>query len=59
MLRTLLDVWHDFVSHTPFLMAALMLLLLTWLLSAILRGIAVRLMQRAQLRPSLAQVVSP
>lgn len=51
--RTMLDVWRDFISHLPFLISGLFILLFTWLLSFIITNISSRILKRSKLRRSL------
>ena len=50
---TMLDVWRDFISHLPFLVSGLFIILLTWLISYLVNNISARILRKSRLRRSL------
>lgn len=54
--KTLLSIWESFIQHTPYLLAGLAVLVLTWLVAMILRRISVRAMRRSRMRSSLQEL---
>lgn len=50
---TILGVWTDFVSHLPYLVAGVFVLLLTCVVVALFRRLSGRLFRRSNLRRSL------
>lgn len=57
LMETVTDIWHDFIQHVPFLVAGLVVLLLTWIGVNLISNIAGRLLGRADLRPSLKDLI--
>ncbi|MBT8150065.1 MAG: mechanosensitive ion channel family protein [Gammaproteobacteria bacterium] len=54
---TFLGIWDGFIKHTPYLIAGLMVLLLTWIAVAIFRRVAGRALSRSGLRSSLRELL--
>ncbi|HSR63466.1 MAG TPA: mechanosensitive ion channel family protein [Gammaproteobacteria bacterium] len=57
MLDTMVDVWRNFLSHIPFLVTGVIVLLLTWLVSSLVVTIVRRLLLRARVRRSLQELL--
>lgn len=55
--KTLLGIWDSFVDHTPYLLAGLLVLVLTWLVAAVLRRTARKALHRSHMRSSLQELV--
>ncbi len=54
---TLLGVWADFVSHLPYLVAGIAVLVFTWLLAIGFRRFSDRLLGHTELKPSLRDLI--
>jgi len=57
LLQTVQDVGLDFVAHLPLIVAAFVVLLLTWLGVALFRRFSHRLLARTRLRESLRELI--
>ena len=57
LLKTILDVWQDFVAHIPFLISGLLVILLTWLASFVFGAVAKKILQGTKLRASLRNLL--
>lgn len=54
---TLLGIWSDFVEHLPYILGGVIILFLTWIVSAAVNRTGQRLMHHARLRPSLKDLI--
>ncbi len=57
LMDSVIGVWKDFISHLPYLIVGLVILLLTWLASAIVGNIASKLLTRSGMRRSLRDLL--
>ncbi len=57
LVRTISDVWLDFLSHIPFLLAGFLILVITWLFAQLMSSISKRILLRARLRRSLKELL--
>lgn len=55
---TVFDVWADFVSHIPYLVAGIVVLFLTWAIAALLERFASRVLSRWKRRQSLRDLIT-
>ncbi len=55
---TIVSIWQDFFRHLPLLIAALIVLVLTWIVAALFRKFASRLLHRFRLRGSQRTLIS-
>ncbi len=55
---TIVSIWQDFFRHLPLLIAALIVLVLTWIVAALFREFASRLLHRFRLRGSQRTLIS-
>ncbi len=55
---TLAQLWEDFLEHLPFLAAALIVLLATWIFAAVFRRFSNRLLSPWKLRRSLKNLIT-
>ncbi|SDZ85015.1 Small-conductance mechanosensitive channel [Microbulbifer marinus] len=53
VMGSLEKIWSNFLSHTPYIIAAFMVLIVTWIAVFVLRRIGARFFQRATSRKSL------
>ena len=56
--QTLMALWADFLSHLPFLLAALVILALTWLVVMLFQRFSRKLLSRWRRRQSLRDLIS-
>jgi small-conductance mechanosensitive channel len=54
---TLLQIWADFVDRMPFMVAGLMILLITWLVVAMTVRVITTTLRRSQIRGSLRELI--
>ena len=54
---TLLHIWSNFVDHIPYFLGGLIILLISWLITAALNRVGVRLLRRSRLRQSLKDLI--
>jgi len=54
---TLLDVWSDFIDHIPYFVGGLIILLLIFIVTAVIKRMGRRLMRRSRLRQSLKDLI--
>lgn len=57
ILLSLADIWAGFVAHLPYLVAGLVILLLTWLITAVIGRFGSKLLARSKMRKSLRDLV--
>ncbi len=57
LMETLAKVWEDFVGHSPFLVAGLLALVVTWLAATIVGAVARQALKRQRFRRSLQQLL--
>lgn len=55
--ETMLQVWAGFVDRLPFIAAGLVVLLLTWMVSAVIVRIAASTLRRPRIRESLRELI--
>lgn len=55
--KTMIGIWKDFLSHLPFLISGLFILILTWLASFLIGHVANKLFIRSRLRRSLRDLL--
>lgn len=55
--ETMVSVWRDFISHLPFLISGLLIILITWLFSYLIGHISKKLLSRAKIRRSLKDLL--
>ncbi len=55
--ESLVSIWKSFLEHLPFLVGALAVLILTWLVAKGITRLANRAFKRTSMRPSLAQLI--
>ncbi len=54
---SLQNIWHSFLGHIPFFIAALLMLVLTWLMAALAGRFARRFARKTTTRPSLQDLL--
>ena len=54
---TLLDIWSNFISHTPYLVGAMLVLVVTWAITRLIGKIGNRLFKKSSLRRSLQDLI--
>ena len=57
ILTTLLDIWSNFVGHTPYLVGAMLVLFVTWLVANLINKLGDRIFTNSKLRKSLQELV--
>lgn len=55
--KSLLSLWEDFLAHLPFLLAGLAVLLLTWLISKIVKLLVRSLLERSRFNSSFKDLL--
>lgn len=56
--NTMLSVWADFVERIPYLVAGLVVILLTWMASGIVNRVLNRVLRRSDMRGSLKELLN-
>ncbi len=54
---TLLNIWKNFIQHTPYLIAGILVLILTWILASIISKLGHRLFRSRNIRRSLEDLI--
>jgi small-conductance mechanosensitive channel len=54
---TILDVWQNFLEHTRYIVAGLIVLVITWIASIIVTRLALRALRKAVPRQSLLELI--
>lgn len=54
---TLMDIWQSFVEHTPYLIAGLLVLLLTWIVTIIAGNTVKRALSHSNMSGSLCELI--
>ena len=57
ILETVFGMWRSFIEHVPFVFAAVLVLLLTWLFAALLSRLSNRVLRRWKKRESLKELI--
>lgn len=55
--NTVLTIWTDFLQHLPFVAASVLILIITWIVSAIIKRLVTRLVAHWRRRESLRDLV--
>ena len=55
---TVFNVWADFVSHIPYLVASILVLFFTWVIASLLERFANRLLSRWKRRQSIRDLIT-
>jgi len=55
--ETLFDIWKNFLEHTPYLVAGILVLFLTWLVTNLVANLGNRLFNLKRLRKSLRDLI--
>ncbi|SEN14020.1 mechanosensitive ion channel family protein [Nitrosomonas marina] len=55
--ETLLDIWKNFLEHTPYLLAGILVLILTWVIANLFSKLGNRLFNFQRLRRSLRDLI--
>lgn len=54
---TLLDIWSNFISHTPYLVGAILVLIITWSITRLVGKLGNRLFSKSKIRKSLQDLI--
>ncbi len=54
---TLLDIWSNFISHTPYLVGAILVLIFTWGITKIIGKLGHRIFSKSKIRQSLQELI--
>ncbi len=54
---TLLDIWSNFISHTPYLVGSIVVLIVTWGITKLVGKIGDRLFSKSKIRKSLQDLI--
>lgn len=54
---TLLDIWSNFIAHTPYLVGAMVVLFVTWAIAKLVDKLSHRIFTKSKLRNSLQEVI--